>query len=424
MTKRKYNDNETETVEEYRNQTTNPQTWSVHKALRMRAIHGRRYRGQSINIPGRKLLERFQCHDQSIYRFYYPNGQDCVPFACAYSHSLPLLAVGDEERRVSLIRTDKDNTLASASFHKTFYTHADAILDIKWNNADDLLMTASADWLIRLWDVEHQSCVATLKGHELSLRSANFHPSNPHLIISSSKDGSFCIWDTRYRLLRQNDPDVNDGIGHEAPVYGPIKTTQLAHDVSKVKKSKSIKSTPFGRVVPDRSVTCALFVPFQENKIVTSGSYDGKIKIWDCRAGRDAQPIDEWGTCDDSFARPRGITDLKIDSTGTRLFSLSMDHRIHMHHLNNLSQPIRRFDNSKQKLNTFYVKMDLSADDRYLLCGSSNSFVYTWDVERPQSGPVIFEGHEGETTSVSWSGNTSEFASCSDDGSVRIWKYR
>ena len=40
-------------------------------------------------------------------------------------------------------------------------------------------MTASADSLIRLWDVEHQTCVATLKGHEHSIRSVNFHPVNP-----------------------------------------------------------------------------------------------------------------------------------------------------------------------------------------------------------------------------------------------------
>ena len=79
-----------------------------------------------------------------------------------------------------------------------------------------------------------------------------------------------------------------------------------------------------------------------------------------------------------------------------------------MHCLNNLSQPVRRFVNSKQRLNTFYVKLDLSVDDRYLLCGSSNQSVYAWDVERPESGPVTFEGHESETTSVSWSNNNSE----------------
>ena len=40
-------------------------------------------------------------------------------------------------------------------------------------------MTGSADSLIRLWDVEHQTCVATLKGHEHSIRSVNFHPMDP-----------------------------------------------------------------------------------------------------------------------------------------------------------------------------------------------------------------------------------------------------
>ena len=102
------------------------------------------------------------------------------------------------------------------------------------------------------------------------------------LIISSSKDGAFCIWDTRYRLLQQNDPEATDGIGQEAPVYGPIKITSQAHDDSKrkttTKQQQSITKSSafsFGRVIQDRSVTCALFVPNQENKIITSGSYDG-----------------------------------------------------------------------------------------------------------------------------------------------------
>ncbi|KAI9498974.1 WD40-repeat-containing domain protein [Zychaea mexicana] len=413
MTKRKYSDDEAVSLEHYRNHT-DPRTWSVHKALRMRAMHGRRYNGHPINIPGRQLLERFTCQDKDIYRFYYPNGQKCTPFVCAYSHYRPILAVGDEERRVALIQTAKDNTVESARFHKAFYTHTDAVLDVKWSNDDQLLLTASGDAIIRLWDVEHQTCVATLKGHKHSIRSVNFHPSNPHLMISASKDGAFCIWDTRYRLLQQNDPDVQDGIGEDAPVYGPIKTTPYAHDDPKSQRkarSGKIAATAAGgysRVMPDRSVTCALFVPHHETKIVSSGSYDGKIKIWDCRAGRDAHAIDEWGAYDDSLARVRGITDMKIDSTGTRLYSLSVDHRINMHYLNNLTQPARRFVNSNQKLHTFYVKMSLSADDRYLLCGSTNKSVYAWDVERPQSGPVLFDGHEGETTSMSWCSNTSE----------------
>ncbi|KAI8141214.1 WD40-repeat-containing domain protein [Fennellomyces sp. T-0311] len=381
----------------------------------MRAIHGRRIRGQTIHVPGRPLLERFTCQEKDTYRFYYPDGRKCVPFVCSYSHHGPLLAVGDEERRVSLIRTDKDSTIHNASYHSTFYTHSNAVLDIKWSNDDELLMTGSADCLIRLWDVGHEACVGTMRGHLHSLRSANFHPTNPHLIISASMDGSFMIWDTRYNLKQQKDPSAVNGIGADAPVYAPIKTALRAHFTER-RPLESVKK-------PERSVTAAYFVPHHEDKVITSGSYDGKIKIWDCRTGRDARPIDEWVAFNRNQSRARGIADLKIDSTGTRLYSLSMDHIINMHYINNLSQPARRFVSSDQTINTFFVKMALSADDRYLLCGSSKKVVYAWDVERPQSGPVLYEGHGSETTSMSWCSNTAEFASCSDDGSLRIWKY-
>lgn len=50
------------------------------------------------------------------------------------------------------------------------------------------------------------------------------------------------------------------------------------------------------------------------------------IKIWDCRAGRDAKSIAHYNYDGDSN-RPRGIADMRLDHSGTRLFSLCMDGR-------------------------------------------------------------------------------------------------
>lgn len=51
---------------------------------------------------------------------------------------------------------------------------------------------------------------------------------------------------------------------------------------------------------------------------------------------------------------------------------------------------------------TFYVKSALSPDNTYLLSGSSNNDAYIWRVDKPQSGPFVLKGHEGEVTSVAW----------------------
>lgn len=145
------------------------------------------------------------------------------------------------------------------------------------------------------------------------------------------------------------------------------------------------------------------------------------IKIWDCRAGRDARPIEISGY-DGPSIRPRGIADMKLDRSGTRLFSLCLDQRyrvslgcyclsrptdrssrsVYMYHLSNISRPTRRYTDPDYTANTFFVKLDLSPDDQFILSGSSRGPVFVWEIERPNDGAVQFKGHKREATSISW----------------------
>lgn len=79
--------------------------------------------------------------------------------------------------------------------------------------------------------------------------------------------------------------------GLDAPVYGPIKITKQAHEMSgskgvtlkeNIRKKVSIQQ---GETIvyayadddlqPPHSVTSALFMPNHEDRIITSGSHDG-----------------------------------------------------------------------------------------------------------------------------------------------------
>ncbi|KAG0168876.1 hypothetical protein DFQ30_004214 [Apophysomyces sp. BC1015] len=312
------------------------------------------------------------------------------------AHGGKLLAVTDEERRVALVRTDRDNSAANAGHHTAFYAHNNTVLDVNWSYDDSMLLTGSADRLMRIWDVETQNCMATFEGHNMSLRSVNWHPTNPGK-----------IWDTRYRQIRREEDDW-------VPVYAPIKTVYDTQERAKPKKRKQVHTSP------DVSVTCALFLKHEEEKVVSCNS-NGTVKLWDCRAGRDATPISTT-VYEGPSGRPRGISDLKLDSSGTRLFSLCMDHSVYMHYLVDLSRPARRYTDPAYNSNSFFIKLALSPDDRFILAGSNSQSVFAWEVDRPQSKAVQLKGHQCEVTSVAWSHTSiNEFASCSDDCTVRIW---
>lgn len=89
-----------------------------------------------------------------------------------------MLAVGDEEGRITLLRTDKNNEVIFVDYHRSFYCHPQAVVDVKWSIDDSMLLSASNDRLIRLWDVEHKTALAEFSGHDDSVKSVNWHPTN------------------------------------------------------------------------------------------------------------------------------------------------------------------------------------------------------------------------------------------------------
>ncbi|CAO3641632.1 unnamed protein product [Cunninghamella blakesleeana] len=376
------------------------------------------------------LVEKymFECNKDQIFYFYFPDLKSCTPFGCDYANSTThsnLLAVADEEGRVSIIRTDKSNKTTDGIYHTTFYCHSNTVVDVKWSHDDTMLLTSGADYRVHIMDVETQSCLASFVGHRAILRSSNWHPTDPQLFVSAGKDGSFQLWDIRAKQIgisteeKCRDGEQIDNIELvEYPIYGPSKVVDDAHvePNSKFKKQRSSY-----KITADRTVTCALFHPTQEEKIITSGSFDGSIKLWDCRFGRTPTPIQT--TTFQKDGRRRGISDMKIDYSGTRLFSLCMDNSIYMHQLVNLSKPVQKYTDPNYDASLFTLKLSISHDDQFLLAGSSNDQIYAWEIDGNRNESYVFKGHTNPVTGVVWNkNNNNEFASCSDDFKVRIWK--
>lgn len=132
-------------------------------------------------VPARSILPRFKSPNNMVYQFVFPDSELCTPFYldfCHHAHDGHLLAVGDEDGRTTLLRTDKDNNADNAEYHHSFYCHKHPITDIKWSHNDTMLLTSATDRLVRLWDVEVQTSLAEFSGHDDIVKSVNWHPSN------------------------------------------------------------------------------------------------------------------------------------------------------------------------------------------------------------------------------------------------------
>jgi denticleless len=108
------------------------------------------------------------------------------------------------------------------------------------------------------------------------------------IFISGSKDGSFKLWDTRFKQVKPSDSGKGlvkkiyivwvikqkgkiDDVSR-IPVYHSIKSVENAH-IPQTQTTKGKKRAAQTNVV--RSVTCALFLDSNDAQVITSGSNDG-----------------------------------------------------------------------------------------------------------------------------------------------------
>ncbi|KAE8795612.1 denticleless protein [Hordeum vulgare] len=375
------------------------------------------------------------------------SGVVAIPFAvsfCKAPQISRLLAVADEDGYVALYDTRRRLPSRSSSTEKSAETrlsdwvaHNNAIFDVCWIKEGSQLLTASGDQTVKIWSVENKKCLGVLSGHTGSVKSLSCHSSNPDLIVSGSRDGSFALWDLRC------DPKTPNGHGEACLISSAV--VKEAHSPTRRNRTRSRAKGA------STSITSVLYLK-DDISIATSGAADNIVKFWDTRnlkapvsnktSQSTAQPSKEGVT--------HGISSLSQDSYGAYIAASCMDHRIYLYSTLHMDKgPIKTYTGSK--IESFFVKSAISPDGTHILGGSSDGNVYLWQVvDQPESGPIVLKGHGGEVTSVDWYDlsrmltsysptvttmlmlqcefhnfrcalEVGKVASSSDDATVRVW---
>ncbi|KAL5663288.1 hypothetical protein ACJX0J_023396, partial [Zea mays] len=350
-----------------------------------------------------------------------------------------LLAVADEDGYVGLYDTRRRLPSASSSLEKSAETrvcdwvaHNNAVFDVCWIKEGSQILTASGDQTVsrnritsiyrnmnssssvycqnliatvlhqvKIWSVGNRKCIGVLSGHTGSVKSLSCHSSNPELIVSGSRDGSFALWDLRC------DPKSPNSHG---------ETCLTSSAVVREAHSPILRSRTRSRAkAASTSITSVLYLK-DGVSIATSGAADNVVKIWDTRnlkvpfsnknSQAGAQPLE---------GVKHGISCLSQDSYGAYIAASCMDNRIYLYSVLHVNKgPIKVYTGSK--IESFFVKSAISPDGTHILGGSSDGSVYLWQVDQPESAPIVLKGHEGEATSVDWcASEVGKIATSSDD---------
>jgi Prp8 binding protein len=74
--------------------------------------------------------------------------------------------------------------------------HKSAVLEIKWN-AENKIVSASADKSVALWDASSGSRIRKLTDHTAIVNSCSIASAAPSIFASGSDDCTAIVWDTR-----------------------------------------------------------------------------------------------------------------------------------------------------------------------------------------------------------------------------------
>lgn len=82
----------------------------------------------------------------------------------------------------------------TGDYERTLKGHTDSVQDVAFDHTGKFLVSCSADMTIKLWDFQGFECIKTMHGHDHNVSSITFMPSGD-FIVSASRDKSIKMWE-------------------------------------------------------------------------------------------------------------------------------------------------------------------------------------------------------------------------------------
>jgi WD40 repeat protein len=298
------------------------------------------------------------------------------------------------------------------------------VWDVHAAGGGELLASASADGTVRVWRVPEPEPVARQKQAALPLKQRRLSnegkgdgdDADDELEAMSDGSGS------RLVAVREKEaaPAAAESCvavlgGHAGDVYSCCVHPQMAHVVSggydkavnlfDLERRKVVRAFK-GHAAPVSSVRVG-----RAGSLVVSGSKDRTIKLWD--------PVS--GACVRTVSSLLGeVTSVDVNDRGTALLCGSRDNTLRLFDIKT-GRALRRFTGHQNTLKNF-VRCAFGPEQVTVVGGSEDGCVYCWDAE---SEAVVerLVGHAGVVYSVQWSSALASLVSCSDDKTLRVWRY-
>lgn len=310
--------------------------------------------------------------------------------------------------------------------------HSAPVTQVEYSRDSAMLITASTDNTVRLWDVKTGKLRRTLKGHLGKVLCLAVSPDG-HTLASGSEDGTACLWS----LPEGNQKHVLNCDGTITSfAFSPDGNTLAAVGRNRVVRLWNVKNGQL-KVAYEAHfdiILSAVFSP--DGSTLATGGGDGFAKLWDVKTQKlkAVMPLQGW-VIGVAFS-PDGST-LAVLNTDKDFKNGKQDVFLATHLYNALAEtnggkikwthdldlqrvPLRSVNLSGLVIAPPPHPMAFSPDGSTLAIGAIDNIVRVFDA-RTAVLKAQLKGHTAPAISIAFSPDGSALASASWDHTARLW---
>ncbi|EDQ85808.1 uncharacterized protein MONBRDRAFT_34049 [Monosiga brevicollis MX1] len=141
-----------------------------------------------------KTVKIFDFYSTKVERVLKGHGADVRavawhPKMCTTRFAALIVSGSRDDQQPMRLWDPRDGTNLSP-----LYLHKDTVMDLKWHRDGNMLLSASRDGLVKLFDLRTMKEMQTFRAHEGQVDVVAWHPIHNDLFVSSSGKGGLHFW--------------------------------------------------------------------------------------------------------------------------------------------------------------------------------------------------------------------------------------
>ncbi|KAG0366779.1 hypothetical protein BGX24_003539 [Mortierella sp. AD032] len=283
------------------------------------------------------------------------------------------------------------------------HEHTKCVKSVTFSPCGKQFASASDDMTVRLWSSVTAECVFTLKDFIGVVTSLAYCADGKRLVSDSNEDGKIRVWDSNTGELvgcweiphKTHSPLAFSADGQlvAVPLRGKIQITN------------ALTGEP-GPVLNYRSQVKCIAISSNGQWIVTSGSHDKTLLLWDTSSGR---PISSFS------GHAHLIYTCSFSPSDSHIVSMDEKNCVRLWEMDT-RRAILDLDRATHSVYTIAY----SPDGQSILSGSFGQGIQHWDSQTGVSAPLSLKMAD-KFSSFSLSPDGNQIATGHKDGTIRLW---